>query len=307
MTRGFRSGSGVPYLRSLMLALPFLVLFVAFFIVPMALMFSGAFHTIDPVTFAARPGFTIAQFSKFLTSPFYLGIAAETFFTAVLATLVSLVMGFPLALHLSRAPAVERRILWLIVLSPLVVSVVILNFGWLIVLSPQGVINSILLSLNLISTPLDLLFTRGAVVVGLVHVNLPFMVIAIENTLRTIPPEVIRSAESLGSSRFTTFVHVTLPLSIGGVVSGCVIVFALSASAFVTPVLLGGTWVKTMAALAYEQALVNLDIPFAAAVSMILLVSTTVVVILIERIGALFQPKPLRAAKRAGRTTEQPA
>jgi ABC-type spermidine/putrescine transport system permease subunit I len=139
-----------------------------------------------------------------------------------------------------------------------------------------------------------MLFTRGAVVAGLVHINLPFMVIAIENTLRSIAPDVIRSAQSLGSNRPRLFLHVILPLSISGVVSGCVIAFALSASAFVTPLLLGGTWVKTMAALAYEQALVNLDIPFAGAVSLILLVGTVIVVTMIERVGAAFQPKAMR-------------
>ena len=142
----------------------------------------------------------------------------------------------------------------------------------------------ILTALHLVSAPLKLMYTETAVVVGLTHVFYPFMVLAIYSSLQTIDPAVVRAAQNLGASPRMAFWRVTLPLSVPGIVAGSLIVFALSVSSFVTPALLGGPWVKVVAYLAWEQNLVVLDWPFAAAISVILLVLTAFVMYAYSRL-----------------------
>jgi putative spermidine/putrescine transport system permease protein len=172
----------------------------------------------------------------------------------------------------------ECAILMLLIVSPLLVSVVIRSFGWVIILGPRGLIDWALEGIGLTSGPLKLIYTETAVVIGLAHVFFPFMVLSIFAALRNIDPAVVRAAQSLGAGPIRTFWRVVFPLSIPGVASGALIVFALSVSAFVTPTLLGGPWVKVVAYLAWEQNSTVLDWPFAAAISVILLAVTVLIV-----------------------------
>jgi putative spermidine/putrescine transport system permease protein len=173
----------------------------------------------------------------------------------------------------------------LLIVSPLLVSLVIRSFGWVIVLGPRGLVNAALAGLGL--APVRLIYTETAVVVGLTHVFYPFMVLAIYSALQNIDPAVVRAARNLGAGPLQTFWRVTLPLSVPGVVAGSLIVLALAVSSFVTPTLLGGPWVKVVAYLAWEQNLVVLDWGFAAAIAVILLGVTGLVMLaynqLVER------------------------
>lgn len=271
-------------------AAPVVALFTIFFMVPILMMLSVSFERIDTTTYEVVEQLTLAQYFKFLTDPFYLDILFNTLWISAGTAAASLLFAYPVALHMSRSEGATRQIILIIVLSPLLISHAVLNFGWLIILNNNGLINSSLVGLGFIRAPTRLLHTEGAVIAGLMHSHLPFMVLPIENALRAVRPEVNRAAISLGASSFRLFRGVTLPLSARGIVTGTVIVFSLSASSFVVPAVLGGVRVKTMASVAFEEVTLNLNVPFAAAVSLILLVLTTTIVAALGWLGRRFQP-----------------
>jgi putative spermidine/putrescine transport system permease protein len=263
---------------------PVLLGFVVLFAVPMLLLFALSLERIDTGTFAVVERFTLFNYRRFLFDPFYFGVLLTTLKLSLFVTLACFLTGYPVALYLARTPPRERAALMLLVISPLVVSLVIRSFGWLVILSPRGVVNALLVGLELVEAPVKLIYTQTAVVIGLAHVYYPFMVLAIHSALQGIDPAVIRAAQNLGASPARSFWRVTFPLSIPGVVAGSLIVFALSVSSFVTPVLLGGPWVKVVAYLAWEQALSVVDWSFAATISVILLMVTGVIIAVSNRL-----------------------
>jgi putative spermidine/putrescine transport system permease protein len=263
---------------------PVFLLFAVFFAVPMLILFASSFERVDTATFQLIERFTLFNYRRFLFDAYYLGVLLTTLKISGLVTLVALVTAYPVAAYLVRARPRERALLMLLIVSPLLVSLVIRSFGWVIVLGPQGLVNVTLRSLGLIQAPLKLIYTETAVVVGLAHVFYPFMVLAIYSALQNIDPAVLRAARNLGASPARAFWTVTLPLSVPGIVAGSLIVFALSVSSFVTPTLLGGPWVKVVAYLAWEQNLVVLDWAFAAAIAVILLLVTVLIMVAYNRL-----------------------
>lgn len=266
---------------------PVLLVFVVFFAVPVLILFASSFERMDLATFRVIERLTLYNYRKFLLDWYYLGVLLATLKISLLVTLAALATGYPVAAYLAKARPRERAILMLLIVSPLLVSLVIRSFGWVIVLGPRGLVNALLLGLGLVKVPVKLIYTETAVVVGLTHVFYPFMVLAIYSALQNIDPAVVRAARNLGAGPLQTFWRVVLPLSVPGVVAGSLIVFALSVSSFVTPTLLGGPWVKVVAYLAWEQNLIVLDWGFAAAIAVILLVVTALVMLcynqLVER------------------------
>jgi putative spermidine/putrescine transport system permease protein len=275
-----RSERIVPWL----LTGPALLVLAVFFALPLVMLLSGSVQRLDPATFVITERLTVFNYRRFLLDEFYLGVLLRTLRVALFVTVAALAAGYPLALYLTKIGMRERATLLLLVVSPLLVSVVIRSFGWVIILGPRGLINWALQGIGLTSSPVKLIYTEMAVVIGLAHVFIPFMVLAIFAALRNIDPAVVRAAQSLGAGPIRAFWRVVFPLSIPGVVSGSVIVFALSVSAFVTPTLLGGPWVKVVAYLAWEQNSTVLDWPFSAAISVILLAVTVLIVTFSNRL-----------------------
>jgi putative spermidine/putrescine transport system permease protein len=263
---------------------PVLLVFLVFFAAPVLVLFATSLERVDTATFRVIEPLTLFNYRKFLLDGYYLGVLVGTLKISLLVTVAAMVTGYPVATYLAWARPRERAMLMLLIVSPLLVSLVIRSFGWVIVLGPKGVVNAVLLGLGLAQTPVKLIYTETAVVVGLTHVFYPFMVLAIYSVLRTIDPAVIRAARNLGAGPLQTFWRVTLPLSVPGVLAGSLVVFALSVSSFVTPTLLGGPWVKVVAYLAWEQNLVVLDWGFAAAISVILLGVTAVVMLVYNQL-----------------------
>lgn len=259
-----------------LLAAP-LVVFITIFGIPLVLMLATSFERIDPATFKVLEPFTLHNYQKFLTDAFYLDVLWTTLKLAALSTLVCVVFGYPVALFLMEAGPRERSILMLLIISPLLVSLVIRSLGWIIILGRRGLIDSLANALHLTSGSVNLMYTETAVVIGQAHVFFPFMVLSIHAALQNIDPAVLRAASNLGASPLRAFWSVTFPLSMPGVIAGSLIVFALCASSFVTPMLLGGPWVKVAGYLVWEQSLQVLDWSFAAAIATILLVLTAIV------------------------------
>lgn len=266
-----------------LLLVPPLVVFVGLYLLPLANIFVLSFFGFDRNT-GRLGGVTLANYGKFLGDPFYLGILWRTLKLGVASTALALVLGYPVAYYLSRARGRRRAYLMLGILAPLLVSVVVRSFGWLVILGPNGLVNATLASLRLVDEPLRLLYTEPAIVLGLTHVFLSFMVLSIAAALDRIDPALLRAAQNLGASPRQAFVRVVLPLSLPGVAAGCLIVFTLATSAFITPALLGGPRVKVMSFLAYQQSLLLSDWPYGSAIAFVLLAITGTAVLLYLRL-----------------------
>jgi putative spermidine/putrescine transport system permease protein len=264
----------VKHWRTIVLIGPPVTLFALVFAVPVLVMLAGSFDKMDPATYLTVERPSLANYVRFLTSTFYLTVLFDTIRISTLVTLLCLMTGYPVALYLNACEERERQLLSLLIISPLLVSLVIRTFGWLIVLGQHGLINVLLMKAALVERPLQLTHKELAVILGLSHVFWPFMVLSILAALQNVDTHIVQAARNLGASPFTAFRRITLPLSLPGVFGGSVIVFSLSVSSFVTPAILGGSWVKMLAVLAYEQTVTVLDWGFGATICVVLLLIT---------------------------------
>lgn len=276
VTRGVARWRG-PLATPWLLVAPAVVFYVVLFVVPFGNLILSSFYDYSRLTGVIKV-LTVKNYVRFWTDAFYLDILVRTFRVSFIATFVTLLVGFPVAMYMTTASARMRALVTLLILSPLLVSVVVRSFGWLIILGPDGLVQSLLGPLGVKDA--TVMFTETAVVIGLVNVFLPYMVLSIVASLQAIDPAVPRAAQSLGATRVQVFRRITLPLSMPGVVAGSLIVFCLGSSAFVTPALLGGAEIKVLATLVYQQMMILQNWPFAAAISLALLVIVLAIVAL---------------------------
>ena len=258
---------------------PALAVFVVFFAVPLLIMLANSVQKIDPATYQTVDRFTLYQYGRFLFDEYYVGVLLRTLRIGALTTLACLVAAYPVAIYMTKAGVRERNLLTLIIISPLLVSVVVLCFGWMIIVAPTGLVNFVLMKIGIIDTPLQLKYSEASVIAGLAHVYFPFMALGVYNSLQNIDSELVRAARILGAGPMRIFWHITFPLSMPGALAGSLIVFALSISSFVTPMFLGGSWVKVVAYFIWEQNMILIDWPFGAAIAVILLLVTGLIVL----------------------------
>lgn len=232
------------------------------------------------LTFGAEPAqFTLEHYAKATVDDFYAGVALRTFRLALIITGLCLLIGFPLAVIITRVGPVLRTTLIVVIILPLMTSVVIRTFGWLVILGPGGVLSWTLQQLGLIDRGISLMHTETGIVIAMVQVLLPFLVLTTLGSLGQIPPSLEEAARVMGAGFFRGVFHVTLPLSVPGLASGALLVFALSISSFITPTLVGGVRLQVMAGSIYQQMTGSFDWGFGAALSVILLVSTLLLII----------------------------
>jgi putative spermidine/putrescine transport system permease protein len=213
----------------------------------------------------AKDGFT--NFAKFLGDDFYRGILWNTLWVSLRVTVICLLLGYPAAFFLARTKSGIKNILMIVIIFPFLVSAVVRSYGWMVILGTRGLLNQALLGLHLIGTPLKLLNTSTAVIIGLVHLLLPYMVLAIAGVIQSINKNIEYAAYSLGAPPLVTFLQVLLPLSSPGVVSGSILVFTLSMTSYVTPKLLGGARFRMMSTMIFQEINVNFNWGFASAIS----------------------------------------
>jgi putative spermidine/putrescine transport system permease protein len=176
-----------------------------------------------------------------------------------------------------------HALLLMAVLAPMLTGIVVRTFAWMTLLSDKGVINQTLISLGVISQPLKLMYTETGIVVGLVHIYVPFMVLTLTGVIGRIDERLEQAAENLGASPLRAFLEVTLPLSLPGILAGSLLVFALAISAYVTPILLGGFQIMTLPILIYQQISANFNVGFAAALGIVLLMLSLGLVVAYNR------------------------
>jgi putative spermidine/putrescine transport system permease protein len=268
----------------LKLAWPLGAFFLVFFLAPLILLFFISLHTDTSMTH-----FGLTQYAKFLLDPFSLKVLGSTLWLGVEVTALCLLLGFPLAWLYVRVPSWLQGTLILIVLLPLLTSVVVRTFAWIVMLGRQGIVNTMLLNLGIIDAPLRLLYTEGGVVVALAQVQMPLMVLPLITALSRIDPNLADASSALGAGYWRTFWKVTLPLTLPGIIAGCLLTYAAALSAFITQTLIGGGQMLFMPMYLYQQASTLQNWPFAAAISFIFLVAVLAVITVFNALGKISQ------------------
>lgn len=263
--------------REWQLVLPLSIFFVSFVFGPLALLgFVSSFNDVD---FSSHG---VTQYARFFGDSFNISILFGTLWIALRTTVLALLIGYPFAYVYTRSSRRVQRILILIIMLPLLTSAVVRTFAWLVILGRQGILNQVLLGLGLTDRPLTMLYTPMAVVVALVQIELPLMVLPLITALTKINVNLPEASEVLGARKWQTFFWVIVPLSMPGLIAGCMLVFAAAASSFVVQTLIGGGQNIFMPLYIYQQGIQVGNYPFAAAIAMILLLSVLIVVMLVN-------------------------
>ncbi|MEJ0070633.1 MAG: ABC transporter permease [Pseudomonadota bacterium] len=270
-------GTRTAVIASWALLSPALIASIVFFAAPLVYLVVDSFRAFSLT--AGVGGFTLGNYSRILGDAYYLRVLGDTFRLAAMTTALCLILGYPLALLLRAAPPRLKALMVIAVIAPLLVSVVVRSFGWVVILGEFGLLNQALRLLGVTAgfASTSHLFTEAAVIVGLVHVFLPFMVLALYSALQKQEARLVRAARSLGASTLRAFIAVTLPLSVPGIVAGTTTVFALAAGSYVTVSVLGGSKVMVIAILAYQQSIGLTNWQLGAAIGIVLLIGTTLI------------------------------
>ena len=250
-------------------AAPVLLFLLVFFVVPLG---ANLFRTANGLSLDGMAG----NYVKLLTDPYYFGVLFETMKVSVLVTLLSLVVGYPVAFFMVRFAGRWNAVIVFFVIAPLLTSIIMRTFGWRVLLARRGLLNTVLNGLGLIGRPENIADSKAAVYIGLVHVLVPFMVLSISAVLQGVDVRLEESARVLGAGRLRTFLHVTIPLSLDGIVTGCLLTFVVTNGSFLTMLLLGGGKITTLALLIYQQFNTTQDVAFAAAMGNVLMLAAVV-------------------------------
>jgi putative spermidine/putrescine transport system permease protein len=259
------------------LAAPLGLFFALFFIAPLVLLVITSLQVDRQMT----GQFGLVQYTGFFADGLNLSVLGGTLLVGVKATLLCLVAGYPLAFISVTASPRLRSVLLFIVILPIVTSVVVRTFAWIVILGRTGIVNETVMALGLSATPLRLLFSETGVVIVLAQVQLPLMVLPLMTTLQRIDPNLSSASAALGAGAWRTFFKVVLPLSLPGILAGSILTYSACVTAFVTQSLIGGSRLLYMPMMIFQQALDLQNWPFAAAVSVIFMVSVLLVISLL--------------------------
>ena len=279
--------------RAALIALPYLWL-LALFLVPFAVVFkislSDIALAIPPYTPTAKDGLwemlrqlDFENFVFLTEDDLYWKAYLSSLQIAFVSTVLTLLVGYPMAYAMARAPEQWRATLLMLVILPFWTSFLIRVYAWIGILSGEGFLNQFLLWLGVISAPLTILNTNTAVYIGIVYTYLPFMILPIYAALDRLDGSLIEAAEDLGCSRAKAFWLVTVPLSKNGIIAGCFLVFIPTLGEFVIPSLLGGSGTLMIGKVLFEEFFSNRDWPVASAVAVILLLILVVPLVLFQR------------------------
>jgi spermidine/putrescine transport system permease protein len=270
--------------------------YLLFFVVPLGFIVVYALATNDPNEFfVVRFGFDTAQFER-LTDPIYLRIYWDTFVMASTGTLGCLVIGYPFAYYLATKVGRNRTLLLLLVVVPFWTSLLIRTYAWVIILGEQGPLSALLQQVRVLSNPLNILYTPSAVWVGVVYDYLPLMVFPLYVALERLDPRLAEASRDLGVGRWGTFRRVTLPLSLPGVMTGCLLTFIPMMGEYVVPEILGGAKSFLVGSLVANQILTAVDWPFGAAIALGLVVALLIVIAIYLRVVGRNAEQSLGAA-----------
>ena len=260
----------VPYL----IVAPGIVLLLFFLMIPLV-------TSILPTIFTDQ-GITLGHYVNFFKDSYNLSIFWRTIRVSAIVTIISIILGVPTAYFIAGVTKKWRGILMAMTLFPLLTNSVIRSFAWINILGKTGVINSLLMNMGLISTPLNLLYTEFAIIIGSVYLFLPTMIMTLVGVMENIEGEMLEAAETLGASPLTAFRKVVLPLSIPGTIVGSILVFTGTLTAYTTPQLLGGNQKMMMSTFLYQKANTLGDWNAASVLALIMIIVTLIVMQLLN-------------------------
>ncbi len=267
-------------LQSTLLASPLLVLLGIFYLIPLLSLF--------PESLQYEGEFSLEHYYHFFREPLYGFILFRTIRIAAYVTVVCFLMGYPVAYFMAYMKNRKlSNLLMICVMLPFFTSILVRSYAWMVILQTKGIINSFLISMGIIDRPMSLLYNEMAVLIGMVHIMLPFMILPIYTVLKNLDRNLLRAARNLGASAVKAFIKVTFPLSLPGVGSGVMFTFILSLGFFITPALLGGPKTLMISTLIEQQINRLLNWNFAGAISVILLLTTIVVIAVFDKIIGL--------------------
>lgn len=261
------TGRGASQRGHVALVLPLLIYLGVFYAYPVGAMMFRSIH---------EPRWTFDNFVQIFQTGVYLQVLWLTVRIGLIVTLVSLLLGYPVAFVLARVDPAKSNLLMILVLVPFWTSILVRTYAWMVLLGQQGIINQLLLSLGVINEPVRLLNTTFAVYVAMVHVLLPFMILPLYGVMRAIDDNLLRAAQGLGARPINVFRQVVLPLSLPGVSAGCLLVFILAIGFFITPALVGGPQ-DLMIAVLIQQQVDLFNWPLASALAVLLLAAALLI------------------------------
>jgi putative spermidine/putrescine transport system permease protein len=252
------------------LALPGVLFMALAFALPLVLLVGESFKGAE--------GPTLEGYRKVLGDPYYVGIIWNSVWLATITTLATLILGYPAAFALARARGTTQVVLFSLIFLPLTVSIIVKTFGISIMMGRSGIINWLLVNFGFVDRPIRLVFSEFNLYFGMVNVFLPFMILPLYSVMRMLDPRLTDAAASLGASPFYAFMHVTLPLTLPGVIAGVSLVFSIGVAAYVTPSLLIGDRFMTMSQVMAKAYLNIRDFQLGASMAVIMLVIAVAVV-----------------------------
>ena len=280
--------------RSVVISLPYLWMLI-FFLIPFAIVFKISFA--DPIV--GQPPFTaLFDFKRdaqtwltatldnyrFLTEDnLYWVSYLKSIKIAFISTLICLLIGYPMAYGIARAKPRTRNILLMLVILPFWTSFLLRVYAWIGLLGKNGLVNSLLLKIGLIESPIQFLYTDAAVYLGIVYTYIPFMILPLYATLQKMDMDLRDAAADLGATPWQSFINITLPLSIPGIIAGCMLVFIPAIGEYVIPSLLGGIDSLMIGRTLFDEFFINRDWPLASAVATVLLLILVVPIMLLQR------------------------
>jgi spermidine/putrescine transport system permease protein len=275
----------IPGLTGLILSSPTAIWLFLFLIIPLILVLIYSFLT-HGLGGSIVPTFTLENYTRFFTRSVYSQILARSFLIGLETTAIALLLCYPTAYYLAHRRSGSGFLIFLIMI-PFWTSYLIRIYSWMLILMEQGVLNYILLKLGLVNEPVHLLFTPFAVVIGMTYSALPFMILPIYAVLRGIDKNLVEAAKTLGANRWRSFLEITLPLSLPGVVSGSIIVFIQAAGNFLAPAILGGKGEDLMANVIANRFLQSSNWPLGSALSITFILVMALFIILVNKYVAL--------------------
>ena len=242
-------------------------------VLPIVILFRYSLNQYTPAKIMVD-AFTIENYVKFFADPFYLAVLLRTIRVAALCTAICVVLAFPMAYCLARTRSRFKNLLLMSVILPLFVGNAVRAAGWMVLFGNRGFVNALLTGIGVTREPLQIMYTELAVVIGIIAVNLPFVVLTLQAVLEGIDRPIEEAALGLGAGPWRTFRHVILPLAMPGVIAGTILSFILAMNAYATPVLLGGPTFQMMGPTVYNQFAGLSNWPFGAALAFVLMAAT---------------------------------
>ncbi|CAD5273895.1 putative spermidine/putrescine transport system permease protein [Bosea sp. 62] len=217
---------------------------------------------------------TMDNYARFLGSSWYLiNTLWFSIRIAIVATAISVLLGYPVALYIAQTRGLQKSILMTMVLAPLLIGLVTLVYGWIVIFRGGGLLNSLMIAIGVYDEPVRYMWDLKGVIILLVYIGMPYIVLSLLDSIERINPSFVEAARNVGANRWRAFWSITFPLTLPGLYAGLVIVFTLNFSAFAVPLMVGANDTQMIGLVIYREALLNNDLPFASSLSVIMILA----------------------------------